>query len=66
MGKNGQKKHNESSSVFGLDTTPWIVSAAKQAKKSPEKMGAAARIVVLGEQKEPEQHFGDLGIQYAD
>ena len=62
MGKNSHKKHQPTGDVFGLETTPWIVSASRQAKKDK---GSVAKIVVLGEQKTPEFHFKDLGIEFA-
>lgn len=73
MGKSGQKKHSEFSGVFGLEMIPWIVSAAKPTDKPAGKKNSEnkspssiAKIVVLGEQKTPEQHFGDLGILYSE
>jgi leucyl aminopeptidase len=63
MGKNSHKKHQPAGAVFGLETTPWIVTASQQSKKDK---GSVAKIVVLGEQKTPEFHFKDLGIEFAD
>jgi leucyl aminopeptidase len=63
MGKHSHKKHQPSGDVFGLETTPWIVSASRQAKKDK---GAFAKIVILGEEKTPEFHFKDLGIEFSD
>lgn len=74
MVKVTQKKKSGGNSVFGLELTPWIVRTLTAAQsKSDGKKGSGsdkkasiAKIVVLGEQQSPEQHFRDLGIPFTE